>query len=106
MSSMATIDTIEKNIEKSVETNVEASMKSSASGFSVQFVFQRDNLLQAVSSVSRATQNKPIQPILSHILLEVDPLEQRVTLSATDMDLSIRTWVSLDDEATESWRAA
>ncbi|MEB3207163.1 MAG: DNA polymerase III subunit beta [Vampirovibrionales bacterium] len=87
--SIATID----SINSSVSPNAQAGL----SGFSAKLVFQRDSLLQAVSAVARATSVKPIQPILSHILLEVDPLEQRATLSATDMDLSIRTWVSLDE---------
>jgi DNA polymerase III subunit beta len=57
----------------------------------MQFSVQRDELLLAVSSVTRATATRVIQPILANILLEADSEGGALKLAATDLDFSLQT---------------
>jgi DNA polymerase-3 subunit beta len=51
----------------------------------------RNELWRGLNTVLDAVASKPAQPVLSNVLLEADG--DRLTLSATDLDLSIRTKV-------------
>lgn len=57
----------------------------------MKFSVQRDEIHQAIASVQRATATRVIQPILSNILIESIPGENRLKLSATDLDFAIIT---------------
>ncbi|MFN7311252.1 MAG: DNA polymerase III subunit beta [Vampirovibrionales bacterium] len=60
-----------------------------------QFDVARDDILQAVNSVQRATATRVIQPILSNILFEASELGT-LRLSATDLDFSLQTLIKAD----------
>ncbi|MEB3245344.1 MAG: DNA polymerase III subunit beta [Vampirovibrionales bacterium] len=81
-------------------TNPNEATQAEAMGQPIKISLERDALFQAVSAVSRATASRPIQPILSHVLMEINPTEQRLMLSATDLDFSMRTWVALENSLT------
>jgi DNA polymerase-3 subunit beta len=58
----------------------------------MKFSVQRDDFHQAIAQVQRGTATRVIQPILSNILIE--PIDNdKLQLSATDLDLAIRTTV-------------
>lgn len=56
----------------------------------------RNELWRGLTTVLDAVATKPAQPVLSNVLLEAEG--DRLTLSATDLDLSIRTRVLADVE--------
>lgn len=56
----------------------------------------RNELWRGLSAVLEAVASKPAQPVLSNVLL--DSQEDRLVLSATDLDLSIRTRVIAEVE--------
>ena len=51
----------------------------------------RNELWQGIDTVLEAVSSKPSLPVLANILLDAD--EKTLSLSATDLDLSIRTQV-------------
>ena len=53
---------------------------------------ERNELWQGIDTVLEAVSSKPSLPVLANILLDAD--EKTLSLSATDLDLSIRTQVS------------
>jgi DNA polymerase III subunit beta len=60
------------------------------------FTVSRDELYSAVSSVSKATASRVVQPILSNILMECDSPTGGLRLSATDLDFSLQTTLNSD----------
>lgn len=63
----------------------------------MKFTVLQENLAKSLSAVSRIVSSKPTLPILSNVLIEAD--SNKVTLSATDLDLGLTTWVGTDVEA-------
>jgi DNA polymerase-3 subunit beta len=61
----------------------------------VQFDVSRDDILQAVNAVQRATATRVIQPILSNVLFEASELGT-LRLSATDLDFSLQTLIQAE----------
>ena len=61
----------------------------------VKFDVARDDILQGVNSVQRATATRVIQPILSNILFEASELGT-LRLSATDLDFSLQALIKAD----------
>lgn len=57
----------------------------------MKLTLDRNELWRGLNTVLDAVSSKPAQPVLSNVLLEADG--DRLTLSATDLDLSIRTRV-------------
>lgn len=51
----------------------------------------QDNLQKAISSVARAVDNRPTLPVLANVLLTTE--DSRLRLSATNLEMSITTWV-------------
>jgi DNA polymerase III subunit beta len=68
----------------------------------MKFSVQRDELLQAVTSVQRATATRVIQPILSNLLFEAESPASMLRVSATDLDFSLQT--SLNAEISHEGR--
>lgn len=64
----------------------------------MKFSVPRDTFQQAIAAAQRATATRPIQPILSHVLIRSDG-DQRLTLSATDLDFGLET--TLDATVSE-----
>jgi len=62
----------------------------------MKFTVQRDEILQGVNSVQRATALRVVQPILSNILVEVDSESSPLRLSATDLDFSLQTTMNAE----------
>lgn len=56
----------------------------------MQFEVQKENLLNALSAVSKATTTRGIQPILANILIDAIDAKS-LKLSATDFDISIES---------------
>lgn len=54
----------------------------------MQFIVQKENLLNALSAVSKATTSRGVQPILANILIDAIDAKS-LKLSATDLDISI-----------------
>jgi DNA polymerase-3 subunit beta len=59
----------------------------------MKFSVHRDDIHQAIASAQRATATRVIQPILSNIMIETLPGENRLRLSATDLDFAVVTTV-------------
>jgi DNA polymerase III subunit beta len=59
----------------------------------MKFTVHRDELIQAVGSVQRATSARVIQPILANVLIETDPDAGLLFLTGSDMDFSVKTSV-------------
>lgn len=59
----------------------------------MKFTVQRDEIHQAIASVSRATATRVIQPILSNILIESIPGQNLLKFSATDLDFAVVTTI-------------
>jgi DNA polymerase-3 subunit beta len=57
----------------------------------LKFTAQREDIHQAVAAVQRATASRNIQPILGNILVEALVPGEPIILTATDLDLTIRT---------------
>ncbi|MCC7493664.1 MAG: DNA polymerase III subunit beta [Fimbriimonadaceae bacterium] len=64
----------------------------------MKFVTRRDDLQQAISTVQRAVSSRSTLPILSNILLEAE--SERLTLSATDLEIGIRAVLPVECEVT------
>jgi DNA polymerase III subunit beta len=64
----------------------------------MKFAVSRDDLLQGVNSVQRATATRVIQPILSNILFEAEAGSGLLKLSATDLDFSLQTSIDVEQE--------
>lgn len=58
----------------------------------MQFSIQREDLLNALNAVIKATTSKGIQPILANVLITTVDTKS-ITLSATDLDISIETTI-------------
>ncbi|XVJ52058.1 MAG: DNA polymerase III subunit beta [Vampirovibrio sp.] len=67
----------------------------------MKFDVSRDDILQGVNSVQRATATRIIQPILSNILFVAEETGA-LRLSATDLDFSLQTTLSASVERTGS----
>lgn len=63
----------------------------------MKFVARKDDLLNGIRIVERATLVKGLQPVLANVLIETIGLNQ-VKLSATDFDLSITTLIDAQVE--------
>ncbi|MFP6644539.1 MAG: DNA polymerase III subunit beta, partial [Candidatus Latescibacterota bacterium] len=57
----------------------------------MKLTLDRNELWRGLNTVLDAVASKPAQPVLSNVLLEAEG--DRLTLSATDLDMSIRTRV-------------
>ena len=57
----------------------------------------QENLAQALSIVSRAVDSRPTLPVLANVLLETDG-DTRLRLSATNLELSITTYIGANVE--------
>lgn len=66
----------------------------------MKFSTLQENLSKALNPVSRIVSAKPTLPILGNVLLEVSA--GKVKLAATDLDISINTWVGADAEVEGS----
>ena len=51
----------------------------------------QENLAKGLSFVSRAVENRPTLPVLGNILLATE--DARLRLSATNIEMSITTWI-------------
>jgi len=51
----------------------------------------QDKLAKGLSIVGRAVENRPTLPVLGNILLATD--DARLRLSATNLEMSITTWI-------------
>ena len=60
----------------------------------MQFTADRDALSKAVAAAGRAVSNRSTLPILSHLLMVADG--ERLTISATDLEIGIRAPVPLN----------
>ena len=58
----------------------------------------QENLARGLRVVNRAVPSRATLPITQNILIEAE--DARVKLSATDLELSITTWVGAQIEAT------
>ena len=58
----------------------------------MKLTVDRNELWRGLNTVLDAVASKPAQPVLANVLL--DATESQLTLSATDLDLSIRTRVT------------
>ena len=65
----------------------------------MKFVANKDELLNGIRIVERATVVKGLQPVLANVLIETES-DNQIKLTATDFDLSITTMVSatVEDE--------
>ncbi len=57
----------------------------------IKLVCQKTDLNQNLGSVSRAVASRPAMPVLANVLLEADPVTNRVSLTAFDLNLGIRS---------------
>ena len=64
----------------------------------MKFVANRDDLLNGIRIVERATVVKGLQPVLANVLIETVG-ESQIKLTATDFDLSITTLINATVEA-------
>jgi len=62
----------------------------------MKFVAKKDDLLNGIKIVERATVIKGLQPVLANVLIET--LENQIKLTATDFDLSITTIIDAQIE--------
>ena len=62
----------------------------------MKFVANRDDLLNGIRIVERATVVKGLQPVLANVLIET--VGNQIKLTATDFDLSITTLINADVE--------
>ena len=63
----------------------------------MRFVVGKDDLLNGIRIVERATVVKGLQPVLANVLIET--VGSQIKLSATDFDLSITTLIDANVEA-------
>lgn len=54
----------------------------------MEFIIQKENLINCLNMTTRVTASKPIQPVLSNVLIETIS-ENKVKFTATDLDISI-----------------
>ena len=64
----------------------------------MKFVANRDDLLNGIRIVERATVVKGLQPVLANVLIETSGNNQ-IKLTATDFDLSITTFINASVES-------
>ncbi|HEY9848683.1 MAG TPA: DNA polymerase III subunit beta [Leptolyngbyaceae cyanobacterium] len=57
----------------------------------MKFICEQNDLSTNLSLVSRAVPSRPTHPVLANVLLTADPETQRVSLTAFDLSLGIRT---------------
>ena len=62
----------------------------------MKFVVGKDDLLNGIRIVERATVVKGLQPVLANVLIEA--VDSQIKLSATDFDLSITTLIGAQVE--------
>ena len=63
----------------------------------MKFVIGKDDLLNGIRIVERATVVKGLQPVLANILIETIT-DNQIKLTATDFDLSITTLINAQVE--------
>ena len=65
--------------------------KHTVQGFAMEISISRQELLRELTATQSVVERKTTIPILSNFLLEADDAEGRLTITATDLDQSIKT---------------
>ncbi len=65
--------------------------KHTVQGFAMEIAVSKQELLRELTATQSVVERKTTIPILSNFLLEADDAEGRLTITATDLDQSIRT---------------
>jgi DNA polymerase-3 subunit beta len=65
--------------------------KNTVQGFAMEISVSRQELLRELTATQSVVERKTTIPILSNFLLEADDAEGRLTITATDLDQSIKT---------------
>src|SRR6202012_865686 len=65
--------------------------KHTVQGFAMEISVSKQELLRELTATQSVVERKTTIPILSNFLLEADEAEGRLTITATDLDQSIRT---------------
>src|SRR3954467_10351156 len=65
--------------------------KHTVQGFAMEISVSKQELLRELTATQSVVERKTTIPILSNFLLEADEAEGRLTITATDLDQSIKT---------------
>ena len=65
--------------------------KNTVQGFAMEISVSKQELLRELTATQSVVERKTTIPILSNFLLEADEAEGRLTITATDLDQSIKT---------------